>query len=109
MTVAALASLVAGIIIGFVGQRSRMCFVAGIRDWILVRDSFLLKGLSPNRKSKETYNTNSNNRDKKGVRQDFCPDLNILKHNPYLKDVDWICLTYESSRSKNAPRQNSCK
>mgnify|MGYP001595004800 CR=1 FL=1 len=45
MTVAAIASLVVGIIIGFVGQRSRMCFVGGIRDWILVRDTFLLKGL----------------------------------------------------------------
>jgi hypothetical protein len=31
--------------IGFVGQRSRMCFVGGIRDFILVRDTFLLKGL----------------------------------------------------------------
>ncbi len=45
MTVAAIASLVGGIVIGFVGQRSRMCFVGGIRDWILVRDTFLLKGL----------------------------------------------------------------
>lgn len=45
MTVAAVASLGVGLIIGFVGQRSRMCFVAGIRDWILVRDTFLLKGL----------------------------------------------------------------
>jgi uncharacterized membrane protein YedE/YeeE len=45
MTLAAIASLVVGIVIGFVGQRSRMCFVGGIRDWILVRDTFLLKGL----------------------------------------------------------------
>lgn len=45
MTVAAIASLVVGLIIGFVGQRSRMCFVAGIRDFIIVRDTFLLKGL----------------------------------------------------------------
>ena len=45
MTVAAIASLGVGVIIGFVGQRSRMCFIAGIRDWILVRDTFLLKGL----------------------------------------------------------------
>ncbi|MDX1691811.1 MAG: YeeE/YedE thiosulfate transporter family protein [Acidimicrobiia bacterium] len=45
MTVAAVASLVVGVVIGFVGQRSRMCFVGGIRDWILVRDTFLLKGL----------------------------------------------------------------
>jgi uncharacterized membrane protein YedE/YeeE len=45
MTLGAVASLVVGIVIGFVGQRSRMCFVGGIRDWILVRDTFLLKGL----------------------------------------------------------------
>ena len=45
MTLGAIASLVVGIVIGFVGQRSRMCFVGGIRDWILVRDTFLLKGL----------------------------------------------------------------
>ncbi len=45
MTTAAIASLVVGLVIGFVGQRSRMCFVAGIRDFILVRDTFLLKGL----------------------------------------------------------------
>ena len=31
MTVAAVASLVVGIVIGFVGQRSRMCFIGGIR------------------------------------------------------------------------------
>lgn len=46
MTVGAVASLVVGLVIGFVGQRSRMCFVGGIRDWILVRDTFLLKGLA---------------------------------------------------------------
>lgn len=45
MTVAAIASLLVGIVIGFAGQRSRMCFIGGIRDWILVRDTFLLKGL----------------------------------------------------------------
>ena len=45
MTLGAVASLIVGIVIGFVGQRSRMCFVGGIRDWILVRDTFLLKGL----------------------------------------------------------------
>jgi uncharacterized membrane protein YedE/YeeE len=45
MTVAAIASLLVGVVIGYVGQRSRMCFIGGIRDWILVRDTFLLKGL----------------------------------------------------------------
>jgi len=42
---AAVATLLIGIIIGYLGQRSRMCFVGGIRDFILVRDAYLLKGL----------------------------------------------------------------
>lgn len=41
----ALVTLVAGFVIGYLAQRSRMCFVGGIRDYILVRDSELLKGL----------------------------------------------------------------
>ena len=42
---AAVATLVIGVILGYLGQRSRMCFVGGIRDFILVRDMYLLKGL----------------------------------------------------------------
>ena len=42
---AAIATLVIGIILGYLGQRSRMCFIGGIRDFILVRDTYLLKGL----------------------------------------------------------------
>ena len=34
-----------GLAVGFLAQRSRMCFVAGLRDWILVRDAELLTGL----------------------------------------------------------------
>jgi len=34
-----------GVVIGFLAQRSRMCFVAGFRDYILVRDKELLFGL----------------------------------------------------------------
>ena len=41
---AAVATLVIGIILGFLGQRSRMCSVGAIRDFILVRDTYLLKG-----------------------------------------------------------------
>lgn len=37
-------SLVMGIIIGYMGQRSRMCFIGGVRDFIIVKDTFLLKG-----------------------------------------------------------------
>lgn len=42
---AAVATLVAGLIIGYVAQRSRLCFVGGLRDFILVRDTELLKGV----------------------------------------------------------------
>ena len=42
---AAVATLGFGIVLGYLGQRSRMCFVGGIRDFILVRDTYLLKGL----------------------------------------------------------------
>jgi hypothetical protein len=42
---AAVATLVIGILLGYLGQRSRMCFIGGVRDFILVRDTFLLKGL----------------------------------------------------------------
>jgi len=42
---AALTTLIIGMVIGYLGQRSRMCFVGGIRDFILVRDTYLLRGL----------------------------------------------------------------
>ena len=42
---AAIATLLMGLAIGYLAQRSRMCFVGGIRDFILVRDTDLLKGL----------------------------------------------------------------
>jgi uncharacterized protein len=42
----AIVTLVAGVVIGYLGQRSRMCFVGGIRDFILVRDGYLLRGLA---------------------------------------------------------------
>lgn len=42
---AAVATLIIGVILGYLGQRSRMCFVGGIRDFILVRDTYLLRGL----------------------------------------------------------------
>jgi len=37
--------LLIGALIGFLAQRSRMCFVAGLRDYLLVRDTELLLGL----------------------------------------------------------------
>src|SRR6266702_3594769 len=42
---AAIATLVIGVVLGYLGQRSRMCFVGGVRDFILVRDTYLLRGL----------------------------------------------------------------
>ena len=42
---ASVATLLIGVILGYLGQRSRMCFVGGIRDFILVRDTYLLRGL----------------------------------------------------------------
>ncbi len=41
----AIVTLIIGFILGYLGQRSRMCFVGGIRDFMLVRDTYLLKGL----------------------------------------------------------------
>lgn len=41
-----LISLVAGLGIGFLAQRSRFCFVGGVRDFILIRDSHLFQGFA---------------------------------------------------------------
>jgi len=41
---AVIGSLVIGLIIGFLGQRSRMCFIGGFRDFLMIRDKELLKG-----------------------------------------------------------------
>lgn len=45
MIVGTVASLVVGLIIGYLGQRSRMCFVAAVRDYLLIKDTEKLKGL----------------------------------------------------------------
>ena len=42
---ASLVMLIIGGAIGFLAQRSRMCFVAGLRDYLLVRDKELLLGV----------------------------------------------------------------
>ncbi len=39
------ATLCLGFILGYLGQRARLCFIGGMRDWVLVRDTHLLKGL----------------------------------------------------------------
>ena len=41
-----LLSLCVGLIIGFVAQRSRFCLVGGIRDYMIVKDKYLLKGFA---------------------------------------------------------------
>ena len=38
-------SLAVGVIVGYLGQRSRMCTIGGLRDYVLVRDTELLKGV----------------------------------------------------------------
>jgi hypothetical protein len=37
-------SLALGVIVGYLGQRSRMCSIGGLRDFVLVRDTALLRG-----------------------------------------------------------------
>jgi len=39
------ALLFIGVAAGFLGQKSRMCFIGGFRDFLLVRDTALLRGL----------------------------------------------------------------
>jgi hypothetical protein len=39
-----LATLIIGLIIGYLGQRSRFCAVSGFRDWFLIKDTGYLKG-----------------------------------------------------------------
>ena len=45
MEIFVIATLIVGFIAGFLGQRSRMCFVGGIRDLYLIKSSYLFKGL----------------------------------------------------------------
>jgi hypothetical protein len=42
---AAIATLVLGVVIGYLGQRSRLCFISGYRDFVLMRDTVLLRGV----------------------------------------------------------------
>lgn len=39
-----LSTLTLGFVAGWLGQRSRMCFIGGYRDYLLVRDTALIKG-----------------------------------------------------------------
>jgi len=45
MEIYVVATLIVGFIAGFLGQRSRLCFVGGIRDLYLIRSAYLFKGL----------------------------------------------------------------
>ena len=42
--IAVAATLVTGIIVGYLVQRSRFCSIGGFRDYFLARDTYLLKG-----------------------------------------------------------------
>lgn len=41
----ALASLAVGVVVGYLAQRARLCFVGGLRDWLLFRQTDLLWGV----------------------------------------------------------------
>lgn len=41
---AALATLLLGTLAGYLAQRSRLCFIGGLRDFLLIRETALLKG-----------------------------------------------------------------
>jgi len=43
--VVAVASLVLGLVIGYLGQRTRLCYISGYRDFFMARDTTLLKGV----------------------------------------------------------------
>ncbi|MDW8024182.1 MAG: YeeE/YedE thiosulfate transporter family protein [Nitrososphaerota archaeon] len=40
-----LATLAAGFVVGYLAQRARMCLIGGVRDYYLIKDSYLLKGV----------------------------------------------------------------
>lgn len=40
-----IATILLGFIMGYLGQRARLCFIGGIRDYYLIRDTYLIKGL----------------------------------------------------------------
>jgi hypothetical protein len=42
--IVSITSLAVGLIVGYLGQRSRMCSIGGVRDYVVVRDTALLKG-----------------------------------------------------------------
>jgi uncharacterized membrane protein YedE/YeeE len=44
-TIAAVVTLVIGVLIGYLGQKVRLCFIGGMRDLYLVRDTHQIKGL----------------------------------------------------------------
>jgi uncharacterized membrane protein YedE/YeeE len=43
--IVSVSSLAVGVIVGYLGQRSRMCTIGGLRDFVLVRDTGLLRGV----------------------------------------------------------------
>ncbi len=40
-----LVTLIFGVIVGYMGQRSRFCTISGIRDYYMIQDPYRLKGL----------------------------------------------------------------
>lgn len=43
--IATMATFIIGVVIGYLGQRSRFCIVSGIRDLYILKDSYRIRGL----------------------------------------------------------------
>ena len=43
--IATIATLFLGILIGYMGQRTKFCTISGIRDYIMLKDTFRFKGI----------------------------------------------------------------
>jgi uncharacterized membrane protein YedE/YeeE len=44
--IVSIATLLLGFVIGYLGQRSRLCFISGYRDFFLTRNTALLRGVA---------------------------------------------------------------
>ena len=43
--IASISTLILGFIIGYLGQRTNFCTISGVRDFIMLKDSYRFKGL----------------------------------------------------------------
>ncbi len=45
MIIASIATLILGIVIGYMGQRTKFCTISGMRDYFMLKDTFRFKGI----------------------------------------------------------------